>query len=47
VLFCSAYQLMQELLAAKRDLRRPKAMDKLMRCDGLILDDIGYGKPRP
>ena len=42
VLFCSAYQLVQELLAAKRDLRLPKAMDKLMRFDCLILDDIGY-----
>lgn len=42
VLVCSAYQLVQELLAAKRDLRLPKAMDKLARFDGLILDDIGY-----
>lgn len=47
VLFCSTYQLVQERLAAKRDLRLPKAMDKLMRFDCLILDDIGYGKPRP
>ncbi|MEZ5447403.1 MAG: IS21-like element helper ATPase IstB [Gammaproteobacteria bacterium] len=42
VLFCSACQLVQELLAAKRDLRLPKAMDKLARFDCLILDDIGY-----
>ncbi|HLC35900.1 MAG TPA: IS21-like element helper ATPase IstB [Anaerolineales bacterium] len=42
VLFCSAYQLVQELLAAKRDLRLPKAMDKLTRFECLILDDIGY-----
>ena len=42
VLFCSAYQLMQDLLAAKRDLRLPKAMEKLARFDCLILDDIGY-----
>ncbi len=42
VLFCSAYQIVQDLLAAKRDLRLPKAMDKLARFDCLILDDIGY-----
>ncbi|MEZ5445176.1 MAG: ATP-binding protein [Gammaproteobacteria bacterium] len=41
-LLCSACQLVQELLAAKRDLRLPKAMDKLARFDCLILDDIGY-----
>jgi DNA replication protein DnaC len=32
VLFCSAYELVQDLLAAKRDLRLPKAMDKLPLC---------------
>jgi len=42
VLFCSAYQMVQDLLAAKRDLRLPKVMDKLARFDALILDDIGY-----
>jgi DNA replication protein DnaC len=42
VLFCSAYQLVQDLLAAKRDLRLPKAMEKLARFECLILDDIGY-----
>ena len=42
VLFCSTYQLVQDLLAAKRDLRLPKAMEKLARFDCLILDDIGY-----
>jgi DNA replication protein DnaC len=42
VLFCSAYEIVQELLAAKRDLRLPKALDRLARFDCLILDDIGY-----
>jgi DNA replication protein DnaC len=44
VLFRPAYQLAQELLAAKRDLLLPH---KLRRLDGfelLILDDIGYLK---
>jgi DNA replication protein DnaC len=42
VFFCSAHQLVQDLLAAKRDLRLPKAMEKLARFECLILDDIGY-----
>ncbi|MGA2553112.1 MAG: IS21-like element helper ATPase IstB [Burkholderiaceae bacterium] len=42
VLFMSTYQLVQDLLAAKRDLRLPKAMEKLAKFDCLILDDIGY-----
>jgi DNA replication protein DnaC len=42
VLFISTYQLVQDLLAAKRDLRLPKAMEKLSKIDCLILDDIGY-----
>jgi DNA replication protein DnaC len=42
VFFSSTYALVQELLAAKRDLRLPKAMAKLARFDCLILDDIGY-----
>jgi len=42
VLFTSTYQLVQDLLAAKRDLRLPKAMEKLGKFDCLILDDIGY-----
>lgn len=42
VLFSSTYALVQELLAAKRDLRLPKAMAKLAHFDCLILDDIGY-----
>ncbi|MET0658841.1 MAG: IS21-like element helper ATPase IstB [Steroidobacteraceae bacterium] len=42
VLFSSTYALVQELLAAKRDLRLPKAMAKLARFNCLVLDDIGY-----
>jgi DNA replication protein DnaC len=42
VLFCSAYQLVQDLLAAKRDLRLPKTMEKLARFDCIVIDDIGY-----
>jgi len=42
VLFSSTYAIVQELLAAKRDLRLPKAMTKLARFDCLVLDDIGY-----
>ena len=33
---------MQELLAAKRDLRLPHALAKLDRFDCVFLDDIGY-----
>jgi DNA replication protein DnaC len=42
VLFTSTYSLVQELLAAKRDLRLPRAMAKLARFECLLLDDIGY-----
>jgi len=42
VLFSSTYAVVQELLAAKRDLRLPKAMAKLGRFKCLVLDDIGY-----
>jgi DNA replication protein DnaC len=34
--------LVQQLLAAKRDLRLPQFLAQLDRCDLLILDDIGY-----
>jgi DNA replication protein DnaC len=34
--------LVQQLLAAKRDLRLPQLLAQLDRCDLLILDDIGY-----
>lgn len=33
---------MQQLLAAKRDLRLPPELAKLDRFECLILDDIGY-----
>lgn len=36
------YELVQHLLAAKRDLELPKALRKLDRFEVLILDDIGY-----
>jgi len=47
VLFTPAYKLVQDLLAAKRDLVLPKALRKLDTYDLLILDDIGYIKQRP
>ncbi len=42
VLFTPAYKLVQDLLAAKRDLALPKALRKLDAYELLILDDIGY-----
>lgn len=42
VLWSSTAQLMQRLLAAKRDLRLPQELAKLDRYACLILDDIGY-----
>jgi DNA replication protein DnaC len=44
VLWRSTAQLMQRLLAAKRDLRLPQELAKLDRYACLILDDIGYGQ---
>jgi DNA replication protein DnaC len=38
----STASLVQQLLAAKRDLRLPHLLAQLDRCDLLILDDIGY-----
>jgi DNA replication protein DnaC len=46
VLFVPTYQLVQDLLAAKRDLDLPRALRKLDRFDVLILDDLGYLKQR-
>jgi DNA replication protein DnaC len=37
-----AFRLVQELLAAKRDLVLPKALRKLDNFELIILDDIGY-----
>jgi DNA replication protein DnaC len=42
VLFTPAFQLVQRLLAAKRDLRLSQELRKLDRFEVLILDDIGY-----
>jgi len=42
VLFAPAFQMVQRLLAAKRDLRIGQELRKLDRFEALILDDIGY-----
>jgi len=42
VLFTPTFQLVQRLLAAKRDLRLTQELRKLDRFEALILDDIGY-----
>jgi DNA replication protein DnaC len=42
VLWTSTVELVQRLLAAKRDLKLPTYLAKLDRVDALILDDIGY-----
>lgn len=42
VLFTPAYQLVQDLLVAKRNLELPRALRKLDAYELLILDDIGY-----
>jgi len=42
VYFAPCAMLLQQLLAAKRDLRLPKLFKKLNRYHALIIDDIGY-----
>ena len=42
VLFVPAYKLVNQLLAAKRDLRLPQAINRLQRFEAVIIDDIGY-----
>jgi DNA replication protein DnaC len=42
VLFCPAYQLVQRLLVAKRDLLLDKELARLDRFHAIIIDDIGY-----
>jgi DNA replication protein DnaC len=42
VLFTPTFQLVQELLVAKRDLELPRALRRLDLFDLVILDDIGY-----
>ena len=44
VLFRPAYQLVQELLAAKRDCTLPRLLRKLDGFALLVVDDIGYVK---
>jgi len=40
--YTSCAMLVQELLAAKRDLRLSKEIKKLAKHDGLIIDEMGY-----
>ena len=47
MLFRPAYQLVQELLVAKRDLALPQKLRRLDSFELLILDDIGYVKQSP
>lgn len=42
LLFTTCNLLVQDLLAAKRDLRLPHILRKLSKFEGLIIDDIGY-----
>lgn len=42
VLFTPTYQLVQQLLAARRDLSLPRALRALDVFDLVILDDLGY-----
>jgi len=47
VFFTPTFRLVQELLAAKRDLQLPRALRKLDLFDVLVLDDIGYVQQTP
>jgi DNA replication protein DnaC len=47
VLFMPTYSLVQELLAAKRNLELPRALRKLDHFAVLILDDVGYVQQSP
>ncbi len=42
VYFTPAFKLVQQLLAAKRDLELPRLLRKLDRFDVIVLDDLGY-----
>jgi DNA replication protein DnaC len=42
VLFAPTFRIVQELLAAKRDLALPRALQRLDAFELIILDDIGY-----
>ena len=47
MLFMPTYSLVQELLAAKRNLELPRALRKLDHFAVLILDDVGYVQQSP
>ena len=47
VLFTPAYQLVQILRAAKRDLALPSMLRKLDVYDAIVLDAIGYVQHDP
>jgi DNA replication protein DnaC len=47
VLFTPTFRLVQDLLAAKRDLRLPQALRRLDLFDVLALDDVGYVQQSP
>jgi len=47
VLWTPTYSLIQDLLAAKRDLELPRKLRKLDNYELVILDDIGYVKQTP
>jgi DNA replication protein DnaC len=47
VLFTPTFQLVQELLAAKRELELPRALRRLDVFDLVVLDDIGYVQQNP
>ena len=40
--FTSTFKLVQQLLAAKRDLKLDNLLKKLDRYEVIILDDLGY-----
>ncbi len=42
ILFTPCSMLVQELLAAKKELDLPKTLKKLSRHDAILIDDIGY-----
>ena len=44
--FVPTYQIVQDLLAAKRDLELPRMLRKLDHFEVIILDDLGYLKHR-
>jgi DNA replication protein DnaC len=42
MLFTSCEMLVQELLIAKRDLKLSRLIKRYARCEGIIIDDLGY-----